>query len=280
MQNLIFDRKAQIRANDRARARQQRSGTSFLLRRAAQDAASRIEDISRQFTRALLIGPFDARNEILAHLATDKAPKHFEHVHSLSDISGNYDIIISLLDLQNDETLPQTLIRLHNHLAADGLFLGAVFGGSTLSQLRQTFYAADQALLGGVSPRIIPMVDYSQCAALLGHAGLALPVIDTDRFTVSYARLSTLIADLRDMGLSNTLSSRAKTPLSKAYLAKAEALYSQHFSRQDGKLLCQFEILWMSGWAPHDSQQKPLKPGSAKMRLSDALGTSEQRIKR
>jgi len=269
-----------MRANARARRRQARRGVSFLLERAAQDAASRIEDMSRQFERALIIGPFDIRNLILEHLPNNKHPQEFTYADSLDRLSEDYDLIINLLNLQNDEALPQTLIGLHNHLRPDGLFIGALFGGTTLSELRQTLYATDQAMFSGVSPRIIPMVDYSQCAALLGHAGLALPVIDTDHFTASYADLSTLISDLRDLGLSNTLTARSKTHLSKAYLAKAKALYSEHFSREDGKLLCQFEILWMSGWAPHDSQQKPLKPGSAKMRLGDALGTSEQKIKR
>jgi len=239
-----------------------------------------MEDIARRFDRALIIGPFDARALILDALAKDKHPAEFNYAKNIDEGQGHHDLIISLLNLQSDEALPQTLINCRNHLTADGLFLGALFGGSTLTELRQILYAADQALLGGVAARIIPMVDYSQCAALLGHAGLALPVVDTDRFTVSYKALTTLIADLRDLGLSNTLTARAKTPLPKAYLDKAETLYAEHFAREDGKLQCQFEILWMSGWAPHDSQQKPLKPGSAKMRLGDALGSAEQKLKR
>jgi len=235
-------------------------------------------DIARSFERAVIIGPFDARGLILAALPQNKHPARFDYVQNAENLDGPYELIISLLHLQSDEALPQTLINYRNQLTADGLFLGALFGGATLTELRQTLYATDQALLGGVAARIIPMVDYSQCAALLGHAGLALPVVDTDRFTVSYKALPTLISDLRDLGLSNTLAMRAKTRLPKAYFAAAEALYKQHFAREDGKLQCQFEILWMSGWAPHDSQQKPLKPGSAKMRLGDALGAVEQKI--
>ncbi len=253
-------------------------GISFLLQRAADDTASRIEDIARQFTRACLIVPFDVRGEILNHITPDKLPKSFDHIESIRRIDGQYDIIISLLSLQSDEGLPQTLTEIRTHLNPDGLFLGALFGGNSLSELRQTLYAADQALLGGAAARIIPMVDYSQCAALMSHAGLALPVVDTDRFTVSYKSLQTLVSDLRDMGLSNTLSARPKTRLPKVYAVKAAELYAEHFSRDDGKLLCQFEILWMSGWAPHKSQQKPLKPGSAKMRLGDALGAIEHKL--
>ena len=279
-QNLIFDAKAQSLANARAARRQQRNGVSFLLSRAAKDAASRINDINRKFENALIIGPFDVRDLILAELPQDKQPAQFDYCDTVDGIEGHYALIINLLNLQSDEALPQTLIHMRNHLKADGLFLGALFGGNTLTELRQTLYAADQALLGGVAARIIPMVDYSQCAALLGHAGLALPVVDTDRFTVSYKALPTLVSDLRDLGLSNSLTARVKTRLPKTYPSKAAALYAQHFSREDGKLNCQFEILWMSGWAPHDSQQKPLKPGSAKMRLGDALGAAEQKLKR
>ncbi len=277
---MIFDPKAQALANRRAVNRQARIGTSFLLKRAAEDAASRIADISRQFKSALIIGPFDVRGFILAGLPTDKHPIAFDYMQCPSELAKKYELVISVLHLQSDENLPQTLMNIRHHLVDDGLFLGAIFGGTTLTELRQTLYAADQAMLGGVAARIIPMVDYSQCAALLGHAGLTLPVVDMDRFTVSYKALSTLISDLRDLGLSNCLSTRSKQRLPKAYLAKAEALYKTHFSRDDGKLKCQFEILWMSGWAPHGSQQKPLKPGSAKMRLGEALGVIEQSLKR
>ncbi|MEP1230647.1 MAG: SAM-dependent methyltransferase [Litorimonas sp.] len=279
-QKLIFDPKAQALANMRARRRQARTSSSFLLIRAAEDAASRISDIARKFPRACLIGPFDARPSILKALAADKHPALFDYAPSAERLDGEYDLIISLLNLQSDEALPQTLIKFRNHLQPDGLFLGALFGGNSLTELRQTLYAVDQDLLGGAAARIIPMVDYSQCAALLNHAALALPVIDTDRFTVSYRNFQTLISDLRDLGLSNTLTARTKRPLPKIYPSQAANSYSAHFSRPDGKLQCQFEILWMCGWAPHDSQQKPLKPGSAKMRLGDALGAVEHKLTR
>ena len=125
------------------------------------------------------------------------------------------------------------------------------------------------------------MVDYSQAAMLLGKIGLALPVVDTDRITVFYSALENLISDLRDLGLSNSLIARDKRSLPKAWWVKLNEIYAQHFSREDdGKLKATFEILWLTGWAPHESQQKPLKPGSAKMRLSDALKTQEQKLKR
>jgi len=156
-------------------------------------------------------------------------------------------------------------------LQPDGLFLGAVFGGDTLMELRQVFYKTDEALLGGLAPHIYPMASYSQLAGLLSRAGLNQPVVDTDRFTVAYSSLSRMISDLRDLGETNALLSRVPKTLTKTYWSVLEKNYVKHFSRTDGKLLCSFEILWLTGWAPHESQQKPLKPGSATMKLEDAL---------
>lgn len=282
---MIFDSKAQALGNLRAKRRQARMGMSFLLVRAAQDAASRMEDISRQFKRACVIGPFDTRDLILSELPPNKHPLCFDYLNAPplnSSLNQNppYDLIISLLDLQSHNDLPHSLGHIRAALNPDGLFLGAIFGGQTLTELRQTLYGADQSALGGAAARVFPMTEYSQCAALLSHVGFALPVIDTDRLNVAYSKLSSLISDLRDIGLSNSLQSRAKTYLPKTYLQTAETLYREHFSREDGKLMCQFEILWMTGWAPHKSQQKPLKPGSAKMRLGDALNATERPLKR
>ena len=193
-------------------------------------------------------------------------------------LSGPYDLILSIFDLQSDDNIPDTLMRYRQHLAADGLLLIAFLGGETLTEFRQSLYAADQEILGGASARVYPMVDYSQSAMLLGRTGLALPVVDMDRFTVSYGKLSSLISDMRDLGLSNVLSARDMRPLSRKWLAHLKESYLAHFAREDGKLQATFEIIWMTGWAPHESQQKPLKPGSAKMRLADALKTDETKL--
>lgn len=277
-QTQIFSPAARQLANARARARQARTGRSFLLLRACEDAASRLADINRQFARAALVGPFDVRAEILENLPPDRKPKDFIYAQNTTELDGNCDVVISLLNLQSDEALPQTLRDMRARMRADGLLLAAFFGGDSLRELRQSLYAVDQELLGGACARVYPMVDYSQSAALLGQAGLALPVVDTDRFTVSYTKLSRLIADLRDLGVSNILGARDRRPLPKTYLPKLAQIYAENFARDDGKLQAGFEILWLTGWAPHASQQKPLKPGSAKMRLSDALGTQEQKL--
>jgi len=274
----IFNRRAQNLAQQRSAKRQARAGLSFLYKRAAEDAASRLEDINRQFTHAILVGAVDGRNVIEAQLRPERRPAKFDYQDTPSVLSGPYDLILSIFDLQSDDNIPDTLMRYRQHLAADGLLLIAFLGGETLTEFRQSLYAADQEILGGASARVYPMVDYSQSAMLLGRTGLALPVVDMDRFTVSYGKLSSLISDMRDLGLSNVLSARDMRPLSRKWLAHLKESYLAHFAREDGKLQATFEIIWMTGWAPHESQQKPLKPGSAKMRLADALKTDETKL--
>lgn len=274
----IFDPIALAHATQRAAKRQSRLGVSFLYQRAAEDAASRLEDINRQFQRAVLVGPIDGRNLILSALPAQRQPITFHHAMTADDLEEDYDLIISLLELQSDEALPETLTGFRRHLRPDGLMLSALFGGDTLTELRQSLYAADQQILGGATARVFPMVDYSQAAMLLGRTGLALPVVDTDRIHVAYGKLSSLISDLRDLGLTNSLIARDRRALSRHWLAALSATYGAHFAREDGKLKTTFEILWLTGWAPHASQQKPLKPGSAQMRLADALKTDEKKL--
>ncbi len=274
----IFNPRAMKLAKARSAKRQARGGMSFLYKRAAEDAASRLEDINRQFSRAALVGTIDSRESLTVQLPPERQPAVFNYFQSPSDLEGQYTLILSIFDLQSDENIPGSLMRYRAHLAPDGLLLIAFLGGETLSEFRQSLYAADQHILGGATARIYPMVDYSQAAMLLGRTGLALPVVDMDRVTVSYAKLSSLISDLRDLGLSNVLAARDTRPLSRTWLAHLKTSYTEHFARQDGKLNATFEIVWMTGWAPHESQQKPLKPGSAKMRLADALKTDETKL--
>jgi len=262
----------------RSAKRQARTGLSFLYSRAAEDAASRLEDINRRFDRAVLIGTMDGRKTIEAQLRDERRPQTFRYLKSPSELSADYDLIVSIFDLQSDDNIPETLMRYRKHLSADGLMLVAFLGGETLTEFRQSLYAADQQTLGGATARIYPMVDYSQSAMLLGRTGLALPVVDMDRVTVSYGKLSSLIADLRDLGLSNVLAARDTRPLSRTWMSRLQDSYAAHFAREDGKLNATFEIVWMTAWAPHESQQKPLKPGSAKMRLADALKTDETKL--
>ena len=274
----IFNPHARDLAHARSAKRQARGGPSFLYIRAAEDAASRLEDINRQFERAVLVGRTDSREIITSSLRADRKPEAFEYEDLPTDLDGPYDLIISLLDLQSDDGIPETLMHYRKHLKADGLMLVAFLGGETLTELRQSLYAADQAVIGGAAARVYPMVDYSQAAMLLGRTGMALPVVDMDRMTVSYGKLMSLVSDLRDLGLTNVLAARDPRPLTRNWLAHLTESYTAHFARDDGKLNATFEIVWMTGWAPHQSQQKPLKPGSAKMRLADALKTDEKKV--
>ena len=274
----IFNPRARDFALTRSQKRQARKGLSFLYLRAAEDAASRLEDINRQFSRAVLVGVIDSRNIITSSLRADRRPTAFDHLETPAGLDGDFDLIISIFDLQSYDDIPGTLMRYRKHLAPDGLLLVAFLGGETLTELRQSLYAADQAVIGGATARVYPMVDYSQSAMLLGRTGLALPVVDMDRVTVSYGKLTSLISDLRDLGLTNVLAARDTRALTRKWLTQLHENYATHFARADGKFTTTFEIVWMTGWAPHESQQKPLKPGSAKMRLADALKTDETKI--
>ena len=274
----MFNPRARTLAGARSAKRQARDGISFLYIRAAEDAASRLEDINRQFERAVLVGKIDGRSAVTSNLREDRQPELFDYLETPSELKGQYDVVISLLDLQSDDAIPATLTRYRKHLAPDGLLLVAFLGGETLTELRQSLYAADQTVFGGATARVYPMVDYSQAAMLLGRTGLALPVVDMDRVTVSYGKLTRLVSDLRDLGLTNVLAARDTRPLTRNWLKHLKESYTAHFARANGKLTATFEIVWMTGWAPHESQQKPLKPGSAKMRLADALKTKETKI--
>lgn len=264
----IFDTQRLSQARQRAAKRQK----SFLLERCIEDLSERLLDVNRNFENALIIGDNLPIGDVLSHLQSDKITK-LSSCNSVMDLppETDFDLVISLLRLQSENDLPGAIIQMRQKLRPDGLFLGAVFGGDTLMELRQVFYKTDEALLGGLAPHIYPMASYSQLASLLSRAGLNQPVIDTDRFTVSYSTLKTLISDLRDLGETNALLSRSNKLMTPNYWRTLERYYAKHHARADGKLTSSFEILWLTGWAPHESQQKPLKPGSAKMRLEDAI---------
>ncbi len=264
----IFDEDALALRRLRAAKRE----GSFLMDRCVADLIDRLQDVNRDFGNVLIYGPQALETAIRSELPDGKI-ENISICDTLDTLpsSMDFDLIISLLRLQSLNDLPGGIIRLSKCLKSDGLFIGAMFGGDTLTELRQVFYAVDEIHLGGLSAHIYPMVSHTQAGALLARAGLNQPVIDTDRFTVSYGHFDTLISDLRDLGETNILSERLKTPLGRTYKVALEAAYKNMFSTQNEKLTCSFEILWLTGWTPHESQQKPLKPGSAKMRLEDSL---------
>ena len=188
---------------------------------------------------------------------------------------GSLDLVASALSLQFVNDLPGTLIQIRRALKPDGLLLAAVISGDSLIELREAFAQAESEIEGGVSPRVAPFADLRELGALLQRAGLALPVVDSDRLTVRYDSAFALMRDLRRMGATNSLSERRRTPLRRATLLRMVEIYAQRFADADGRVRATFEIAWLSGWAPHESQQKPLKPGSAVQRLADALGAQE-----
>lgn len=263
----IFDTRLLVLRRARAAMR----GRSFLLQRALADAADRLLDVNRNFKKVLILGS-DISDGLNAKLPKEKLG-HIIFCETLKDLphDNNFDLVLSLLRLQSENDLPGAIIQLRQRLTADGLFIGAMFGGDTLTELRQVFYKTDENILGGLVPHIYPMASYTQAAELLSRAGLNQAVVDTDRFTVSYGELKTLISDLRDLGETNVMKAQSKTALTETYWRCLKENYQNMFSRKDGKLNCSFEILWLTGWVPHESQQKPLKPGSAKTHLSLGL---------
>jgi hypothetical protein len=167
--------------------------------------------------------------------------------------------------------LPGVLAQIRRALRPDGLLLAAMIGGDTLSELRQSFAAAEAECEGGVSPRVAPFADLRDVGALLQRAGFALPVTDVDRVVVRYDSAFALMQDLRRMGATNVLVERRRTPSRRATLLRMAQIYGERFADADGRIRATFDVIWLSGWAPHESQQKPLRPGSAKVGLAEAV---------
>jgi SAM-dependent methyltransferase len=287
----IFDRSLLRRRRERAL----RLGPeTFLIDRVAEDFADRLAAVLRRFELCADIGtPTGAVRTALARggaigriIAVDptfrRAPgadaaaaRVVADVEALPLVPECLDLAVSALALQTTNDLPGALIQIRRALKPDGLFLAALLGGDTLSELRQSFAAAESELEGGASPRVAPFADLRDLGALLQRAGFALPVTDIDRVTARYASPLALMGDLRRMGATNPLTERSRMPLRRATLVRALETYTARFADGDGRVRASFDIVWLSGWSPHESQQQPLRPGSAKARLADALGTRE-----
>lgn len=284
MTQLVFDR-PRLAANLARRA----GGSDFVTDLVVADLADRLAPITRDFTRALVIGPDPRLLPEHAHSANGAIA--FERVSALLEVPGfltvdtealslpsrDYDLIVSLLDLQTVNDVPGFLENLRRHLAEDGLLIAAAIGGRSLSELRDAFLAADTEILGGVAPRVAPMIDVRDAGSLLQRAGFALPVTDLETHTVRYASPLALFDDLRALGVTNPLVGRDARMLTPRHLMRASQIYADRFSDPDGRVRATLEILWLSGWAPHESQQKPLRPGSAKASLRDVLGDKAER---
>jgi SAM-dependent methyltransferase len=186
------------------------------------------------------------------------------------------DLVISALAFQFVNDLPGVLAQIRRALRSDGLLMAAMIGGDTLTELRQSFAAAEAELEGGISPRVAPFADLRDIGALLQRAGLALPVTDVDRVVVRYDSVFSLMHDLRRMGATNILLERRRMPTRRGTMLRMAEIYSERFADPDGRIRATFDIIWLSGWAPHESQQKPLKPGSAKASLAEAVKRAER----
>jgi SAM-dependent methyltransferase len=285
----IFDRGLIGRRLDRAWA-VARGGAApdFLLVRAAEDLGDRLSLVKRRFPLAADVGspgPHGAaalaaagQVDCVIRVAPTQASGGMgDFLPAVGDLErlpigdSCLDLIISLTALQTVNDLPGALVQMRRALKGDGLLVVAMVGGETLTELRQSFTIAESEIVGGASPRVAPFVDVRALGSLAQRAGLALPVVDLDRVVVRYPDIFALLADLRAMGAANALDARSRKPLRREVLLRAAAVYFEKFADPDGRLRATFDLVWLAAWAPHESQPKPLEPGSAKTRLADAL---------
>jgi SAM-dependent methyltransferase len=284
---LVFDRALVARRRDRAR----REGyADFLVAHVAGELQERLLAAARDFPLALDLGSPTA-HAAMALRASGKsgfvvraAPPEggagdlIADEEALPFAGGRLDLIASVLALHSVNDLPGALIQIRRALKPDGLFIACLLGGDTLNELRTAFAAAEAEMEGGASPRVAPFGDVRDLGGLMQRAGFALPVVDSDRLIVRYAEPFALMRDLRAMGLTNALVARSRKPLRRGTLLRMAQIYVERFAQGDGRIPATFELVWLSGWAPHESQQKPLRPGSAKARLADALKAVEHKL--
>ena len=286
----VFDRPLVRRHRDRAATTWQEC--SFLMEEVGNRLLERLDEINR---------PFDIRLDLGAH-AGHPALAARPGLHVSSDLSGamarlapglqivadeewlpfapaSFDLVFSNLSLHWVNDLPGSLVQINQVLKPDGLLLASMFGSDTLFELRTSLMQAEEETMGGISPRISPFTDVRDLGSLLQRAGFALPVTDADTITVNYSSPFKLLADLRGMGETNAVHDRIRRPLMRSTLMRALEIYQTRFGRPDGKVPATFNILYMTGWHPHESQQQPLKPGSAKTSLAAALGSEEIKVK-
>jgi SAM-dependent methyltransferase len=283
----IFDRRLVRRRLARAAAA---GAEEFLLVHAGEEFCERLSSIKWKFFAVLDAGT--PSPWLAARLADQLRPRLLVRMAPVAETAGDgaflrllgdeenlplapecFDLAVSALCLQNLNDLPGALVQLRRVLQPDGLFLGCLLGGQSLHELRTALAVAETEIYGGISPRVAPFADVRDMGGLLQRAGFALPVADSEPLTVRYADMFSLMADLRVMGATNALSARLRKPSTRGLFLRAANIYAERFADADGRVRATFEMIFVSGWAPHESQQKPLPPGSAKMRLADALET-------
>jgi SAM-dependent methyltransferase len=267
------------------------AGANFWLRRAADEMSERLSLVTRHFAEAADVGSPGPEAALAlagrAGLTLRLAPTWLsagegDFLRAVGDFERSplaeksVDLVVSLLALHHANDLPGALIQLRRALKPDGLMLAALVGGETLTELRQCLTIAESEVTGGAAPRVAPFADVRALGGLLQRAGFALPVVDSDRVIARYRDLGALMRELRAFGATNVLYTRSRIPLRRDVFTRAQAIYAERFADPDGRLRATFETLWAMGWAPHESQPKPLKPGSAAMRLEDALKAARE----
>lgn len=287
----LFDRK--LLRTRRARFAHEIEARSALLEHVATEIAERVAIMLRPFPRALDLGAFSGLlGQKVAALPSVDEMVYAESVVELAALcprpalvcdedllpvrDASLNLVVSGLALHRVNDLPGALIQIRRALAPDGLFMAAVLGGRALIELRQALLEAEAEVHGGASPRVAPFADVRDYGGLLQRAGFALPVADAETLTLHYPSPRDLMREIRALGGGNVLMARSKAPLARGTLARAEAIYRACYGTPEGDVRATFEIVYLCGWAPDPSQQRPLKPGSASQRLADALGTTEQ----
>lgn len=291
---MVFDRSLVARRRDRAAVGAAEHG--FLLDRVAEDFAERLSIVRRDFPAVLDLGSahgavgrsIGALPNVGVVIAADLSPRLLEQRQGMRVVAdeemlpfrdGSLDLVVSGLSLQFVNDLPGALVQIRRALKPDGLLLAALLGGTTLMELRQAWLRAEAEIEGGASPRVAPFADVRELGGLLQRAGFALPVVDSDVVRVAYATPLALMRDIKAMGGSNALSHRSRKPTPRRTLVRACEIYTERSVRADGRIEATFEIVTLTAWVPHESQQRPLRPGSAKVRLADALGVAEHVVK-
>ena len=276
-QEQVFDRKLYAERLRRSR----KAEPNILTRTIAEELAERLDLITRSFERAAVIA---AEPEAIAQRLRETGKvKDVMAIESPADeilelAPQSLDAIFSVLDLQSANDVPGLLIQMRRALKPDGLLLACLFAGDTLTELRQSWLAAEAEVNGGATPRVAPMIGMRELGGLLQRAGLALPVADLDRTTVRYADAIALIHEIGELGQSNILIGRSRRFVSRKLLGAAIGHYHENFADADSRIRATLEVAWLTAWSPHESQQQPLKPGSAKMRLADALKVPETKL--
>jgi SAM-dependent methyltransferase len=291
---LIFDR-ALLDLRRRRALRETGDGADFLRRRVGDDLLDRLAAVKRRFPLALEIGSpssdladrLTASGQVGRVVRLDRLPEALApspHAAVAGDeevlpfAPGSLDLVVSVLALHLVNDLPGVLVQVRKALKPDGLFLAALPGGDTLAELRSALTEAEIEVTGGAAPRVAPFAEIRALGALLQRAGFALPVADQDRLVIRYDTALDLMRDLRAMGATSVLVERSRAPLRRSVLLRAAAIYGARFADPDGRIRATFDVVSLSGWAPDPGQQQPLRPGSARMRLADAVGVREERL--